>query len=292
MRNLLSILCFLLPFLVVAQTNNPKCFILKSDITGFERKYETDLNPISCEIATLLGKPDSFKVFDYGLYLHLTNIIGAVEDVMIRIKDASAKDSKYYMTITKIPSYDKVIERFDVKLKLPQTGVFTCLNSTKIGLIQERISQKINAYHKSHQTTDFKPAIEEGLKELKATIQAIKSGNCCPLTEKEIQEMLFAEGFVAVPIGNISDNSTNFNPYDYAQVTYNGENIAKRLNEITTGFPTQTSYHTYVTDNDNICNDTFFQQAKREYSESLADFDVWFHIFKASNGKKFTFLPI
>lgn len=85
----------------------------------------------------------------------------------MKIKGIADNASPYYMIVTKIPSYDKVIDKFDVKLKLPSEGKFTCLTQSKVALIILKVQNTINIYHKSHPSTDFRNTIEIGLIELK-----------------------------------------------------------------------------------------------------------------------------
>ena len=89
MKKVLNILFALIPFIGVSQINkqiNSDAFVLKADATGLERNYKTDLSPIAIEIATLLNKPNDFKVFDYGLYLYNTQIITGVDELLAKIK--------------------------------------------------------------------------------------------------------------------------------------------------------------------------------------------------------------
>ena len=292
MKKVLNILFALIPFIGVSQINkqiNSDAFVLKADATGLERNYKTDLSPIAIEIATLLNKPNDFKVFDYGLYLNNTQIITGVDELLAKIKKKSDMDSPYYLTITKIFSSKNAVDSFDVKLKLPISDSSLCLNDTKVALIAQRISLKINATYKKKTVLNFGTAIEQGLIELKITLQTIKKGKCCPVTEQEIKDMLLSEGFIGVPIGKITDATNNFNLYDYALVNYNGDNIAKILNQVTSGFSTTENYRTYVTDNDNICSDNYYQLTKEQYNINLGDFDVWFHVFKGANGNNMLF---
>jgi hypothetical protein len=70
MRNLLSILCFLLPFLATAQSNN-ECYVQKMDASGIDvsTKY-IPLNEAACKLKNTLPieYKDKFKVYSYGLY--------------------------------------------------------------------------------------------------------------------------------------------------------------------------------------------------------------------------------
>ena len=292
MRNLLSILCFLLPILVTAQTNTPDCYVLKSDATGFERNYETKLEPIACQIANILDKPNDFKVFDYGLYLHLTSITGAVEDVMTKVKDASDKDSKFYMTVTKIPSYDKVIERFDVRLKLPNSGDFTCFTDSKVKLIEQRISEKINGYHKLHNSIDFGNAIEKGLLELRQIVTEAKPpiSNCCPVSSSDILTILENKGFIGMPckiLGSVSAKPTNSGNRssnyvdDYAKLNFSIDGQDIKVEDYSTMSSTG-NYKTFVTKNENFCEGTptIFDQVETEFASATLELGYWYHLWK------------
>lgn len=282
MRNLLKILFFFLPILVVAQPNT--CYILKTDATGFERNYQANLNPIACEIATLLEKPNDFKVFDYGLYLHTIAITGALEDILKLVETRSSDDSPYYMAITKIPSYDKVIERFDVKVKLPNTGEFSCLTPSSIKLIEAKVANKINSYHQKYQSTNFGNAIEEGLKEFKKTIQSVKNGNCCINDEIAMLKSFHDKNFdavyiskeqpVAVRPSNGNDRSSTVE--DYANLTFWIDKQEINLSQSDFGVKT------FITKNENFCpnsnnNISIIDDVNTKFKNETNC--IWYHIW-------------
>jgi hypothetical protein len=292
MSKLLRILAFLLPILVKAQTNTPDCYVLKSDATGFERTYEPKLEPIACQIANILDKPNDFKVFDYGLYLHLTAITGAVDDVLTKIIEQSKTNSPFYMVITKVPSYDKVIERFDVKLKLPNSGDFTCFTDSKVKLIEQRISEKINGYHKFNSSTDFGNAIEKGLLELRQIVTEAKPpiSNCCPVSASDILTILENKGFIGMPckiLGAVSAKPTNSGNRssnyidDYAKLNFSIDGEDVKLQDYL-NLSTTDNAKVFITKNENFCdeNPIIFDKVEVEFTSAATEFGTWYHIWK------------
>jgi hypothetical protein len=283
-------LCIGMSWDVLAQN-----YILKEGQAGLDlsvrQSYLITLNPIVNDIIQEFADEDrtKFKVYDWHYFEHSNNInTKDLEEKYKKIKDFSGK-SQYYMDIILLSVQDKVEEKVKINLKLPNIGTPGCMDETKVTLLESRIANTINDKIKASSGLIDARTFKAGLDVLYSAVKDVKGGNCCPFTDDEVKKMLVDAGFnyITLPTNTIFTNSTNkYNSDDYAKLIYNGDNIASKLNYFASGFPSSSSYHTYITSNYSICSNTDFVNVKKSYELNLDDFDVWFHIFVSQNGSE------
>ena len=110
-------------FLFLTQMQAQNCFVRMFDAGGFtpEQAQLTALQNASCELRDSLpiAFRDSFKVFDFGFYLHNENMIGGYPEMFQKAIESVQQQSKYYLLFGKQTDATGIYNKFWVVLKLP-----------------------------------------------------------------------------------------------------------------------------------------------------------------------------
>ncbi|MBK6931957.1 MAG: hypothetical protein IPH12_14275 [Saprospirales bacterium] len=122
---------------------------------------------------------DSFKVFDFGFYLHDGYAIGGYpEDFQIAIAQAAAI-SKYYLLFGKQTDKNGIYTKFWIALNLPKSAQFSCMSDLEREVFSRRVLDKTEEKYAELEASAFSYHEAEiaGIDELKQIIFEIKQ--CC-----------------------------------------------------------------------------------------------------------------
>jgi len=248
MKIFLFFICF---FALCAPIFAQQFYIRLDDASGFN----TDLYQDSLEAATerLVGAfpdstyRDSFKVFDFGFYLHQeVTESGYPEAFQQKISEVN-EISPYYLLFGKQTDKTGIYTKFWVQLKLPKSNYFHCFDANDMEKLSLSIELSIDntyaipAYQRS--PTHYYQAEISGMERLRAELLKLKtcceqngSNNCDPscLSAEEIKSFLLSKGFDMIPITilgnaakptNTSNRGVGGNVEDHAHKSI-------RLNEV------------------------------------------------------------
>ncbi|MEZ5043964.1 MAG: hypothetical protein R2828_28975 [Saprospiraceae bacterium] len=102
------------------------CYVRLGDASGLNTDtYQAGLETATREfIQQYPTLQDSFKVFDFGFYLHQESYQGSFPEVLQQKIDEVANLSPYYLLFGKQTDKTGVYTKFWVDLKLPGSGQF------------------------------------------------------------------------------------------------------------------------------------------------------------------------
>lgn len=141
----------------------------------------------------------------------------------------------------------------------------------------------------------YSEAISTGMNELKIVISNINSGICCETDPEKIYNVLNFLGFASFPckilsspVARPSDKTAGRSTgdvLDFADLDIEENDTPIDLNgslaQIISGLVSAgQNAKGYITKNENFCDSSKFELVRTEYSVSLTDFDVWFHVWK------------
>jgi hypothetical protein len=276
-------------------------YVRLSDVSGLTptQAQLDSLESAACRLRDSLPTAfqSAFKVYDFGFYLHNETMVGGYPEAFQKAIDLAQAGSPYYLLFGKQTDKNGVYTRFWVDLKLPTTGIFTCLTPITRSLITEQIRFVVDEkYTKDGRSSNlYSDAIIVGIKELKAKITNIYSGICCESDPKKIYNVLINQGFASFSCKILSNSAaiTSNNTagksmgevldFAYLDIEEAGapNDINSSLKQIISGLVGAGLISKgYITKNENICDSSKFEIARNLYSASLTDFDVWFHLWK------------
>lgn len=185
------------------------CHIEKTDVSGFNTAdFQGILETAACDLRSSLPSEfaNQFKVVEYGFYMLTPSTTGGVQPMFEQTKLGAAAESPYYLLVTKQSDSQGLYTKFWVDIKLPQTGVFSCLNESKLALIKEAVTLKIEEKYTALGRNPYQYAEAEiaGMNYLKSIINSIKAGICCPILPETIKNILLAKGYKTIPV-NLKD---------------------------------------------------------------------------------------
>jgi hypothetical protein len=276
------------------------CHIEKTDVSGFNTAdFQGVLETAACDLRNSFPSEfaNQFKVVEYGLYMLTPSTIDGIPPMFERTKLDASAESPYYLLVTKQSDTHGLYTKFLVDVKLPETGIFTCLTPTSRNLINERIRFAIEGKYTQLGRAPFQyaEAIISGMNELKSVITNINNGICCETDPEKIYNVLVNTGFASFPCkilpntaarpsGNTAGRSTG-EVLDFAYLDIEEAGVPNDINgslsQIISGLASAgLSAKGYITKNENFCDSSKFEIARTQYSVSLNDFDVWFHLWK------------
>jgi hypothetical protein len=157
---------------------------------------------------------NSFKVYDFGFYLHNENMVGGYPEMFQAAITQVQAQSPYYLLFGKQTDKSGIYTKFWVDLKLPNQGVFYCIDllspnlrdnlTIKYGIIANSVhNANENAYFLYHE------AEIKTIESLCAYITTVKeccippgqqrrgpSCESCPFSKSEFNLFLKSENFV------------------------------------------------------------------------------------------------
>jgi len=240
----------LLAWTLQAGAQSP-CYVRLNDASGYT-PTQTQLNDLEAAACRLIDSlpaefRDSFKVFDFGFYLHNETFSGGYpEAFQMAIQQAQAS-SKYYLLFGKQTDGNGMYTKFWVDLKLPETGEFGCLDAAKVDLFSINIKNIIVDKYDlvGRYPENYAIAFIEGMRELNANLVKLDSGICCKQNYNNVKQLFSGYGFIGeetigiseiVVLKEISENRNGLiiTTFDYANKIINFEgdefDISSRLN--------------------------------------------------------------
>lgn len=234
----------------------------------------SSLNGSAIELDLKFPHPiqDSFKVFSYGFYLHNSDF-NAIDNFTQKIIGQVEDSSKYYLLIIRESTERKTYDRFQVKLNIPNHGLFSCIDDNKIQDIVQIVEQRINSAFISSIPLSYASAEKNGMKLLGQIIEEISNGNCCFIKNMALEEWLKSEDFIELDlIGSFSEiigvDEPNDSPKrqsmtgyvtDFAELSFETSNSSLNLEDEINNFidfnNLATSYPKFfILKNENLCN--------------------------------------
>lgn len=207
MKNTITFLA--LYMLLATKAFSQVCHIELTDASGFNTQpYQTVLENEACQLRDAFPTEfqSQFKVIEVGFYLLSPQTIQNVPPQFSYAKNQAESTSQFYLLIGKQTDVQGLYTKFWVDIKLPQTDVFYCLNESKLALIKEAVTLKIEEKYTAMGRSPHRYAEAEivGMNYLKSIINSIKSGNCCPILPETIKSILLAKGYKTIPV-NLTD---------------------------------------------------------------------------------------
>ena len=202
---------------VKAQT----CFQNLYDFTGVNvANYQSEVESIACELIAEFPPEfqNQFKVLDVGFYLLSDAQSNNIQQVWQEAMTAASQQSPYYLLIGRALSYNTAYSEIYIDLKLPTTGVFSCVNENYFNVIKNTLSSPL--VHGKEWGNHVSNSIS-GIRNLKAHITKISSccadngalEDCgCPINLNEARALLESYGYSAL-IG-----TPKVNPKSYSQI--------------------------------------------------------------------------
>jgi hypothetical protein len=278
---------FLFFMLFVIKVSGQVCHIEIRDNSGFNTQpYEAILENEACQLRNAFPAEfqNQFKVVEAGFYLLSPQTTLGVPPVFDYVKTQAATTSEYYFLICKQTDPNGIYTKFWVDIKLPETGVFLCLNESKLALIKEAIVLEIEEKYTLLGRNPYQYADAEiaGLNYLKSIINSIKSGNCCPILPETIKNILLAKGYKTMPV-NLIDKpparpGENINRFP-ASVEDNANMLIEILEQpgfidMAIALGSDVSFATVdgisakaiITKNSNFCDAQIFQRVQNGFS--------------------------
>jgi|GEM_PF-5781593 len=180
MKNLL-IFVTVITFSYTAAAQN--CYVPLDDASGYTPTASqlAELEAAACRLIDSLPAAfqDSFKVYDFGFYLHNETQQGGYPEAFQWAIDTVQGLSPYYLLFGKQTDRSGVYTRFWVELRLPTRAQFACIDEFKLKIIEQQIELVINQKYQSFGSSFFRYADAEisGMKKLQDII--FKYTDCC-----------------------------------------------------------------------------------------------------------------
>ncbi len=228
MKNaLLHYLTFILLTFGFTALDAQTCYIQKDEASGFDvQPYQAELDSAACQLVAAM--PDSFanqfKVFSFGFYMDLEYYSGySYPQAFLDMEAAVAQESPYYLLIGRQNDHTGVFTKFWVKVKLPNEGIFYCIDQLS-STLRDEINQKFTIIANTiHQINGNSPSYfdvtEQGT--MDSLINYISDLNLCCLGEQrgysgcttcafsktQFKSLLLSEGLLDLNVGNIIDET-------------------------------------------------------------------------------------
>lgn len=239
------ILALLLGFILAlsGRLNSQSCYVRLSDASGITpTQYQIDaLESAACRLRDSLPTvfQDSFKVYDFGFYLHNENMVGGYPEIFQAAITQVETQSQYYLLFGKQTDKSGIYTKFWVALKLPNQDIFYCIDQLSPNL-REDLTAKFgiiaNAIHDSNDKSYFRyhEAETATIDSLRNYVVALKdccippgqqrrgaSCTSCAFTQTEFSARLKGLGLVSRSFAKIID--TNPSPSQGEEIGYSVE---------------------------------------------------------------------
>ena len=193
-----------------------KLFLLLALIIGFGKRASTQnyiqlfdysgepntnyINALNAAADSLVAAfptayQDSFKVYDFGFYLHQEDYDGfSYPDEFVEV--VRDLDSEYYLAFGRQTDGSGVNSKTWVDVELPEGGIFDCLTELNFNILLESLQALFSDPNEVVYVNE-----QIAMLRLKNNITSIGNGNCCQPLEDYSEEWLEQEGFVKLDIG-------------------------------------------------------------------------------------------
>jgi hypothetical protein len=213
------ILFLLLSFLftISMPLTGQNCYQRLTDASGIEPNSSQllELETAACRLIDSLPilYRDSFKVYDFGFYLHNENMVGGYPEVFQAAINEVKSQSKYYLIFGKQTDKSGGHTKFWVDINLPSQNIFYCLSQENPNFNFDLSYKYQFVTNKFREENNFIPQLyhlaeQKCMEEFAAQIGQI--GRCCNqntkicsvclLTPQVIKNYLISKGYVATPI--------------------------------------------------------------------------------------------
>ena len=305
----------LLAWTLQAGAQSP-CYVRLNDASGYT-PTNTQLNDLEAAACRLIDSlpvefRDSFKVFDFGFYLHNETFSGGYpEAFQMAIQQAQAS-SKYYLLFGKQTDGNGMYTKFWVDLKLPETGVFGCTDNTAVELLKLGIGLNINIKNnESDDKINSYSLIEVlGINELHNYIT--KQKICCFISNRsdctnpcldsaqlklffEDQNFIERNVIVVNPSSRLEVSKSNVQftrVNDFSQLSVNDGSGVRSLyqdaNYLLNGdIPcfVNNNCKVFITKNNDLCDIELFLNIQNEFNNSAHDLVGWIHVWQENENK-------
>jgi Protein of unknown function (DUF3289) len=278
-----SFLVTLLAVWFVGVVGAQSCYVRISDASGFDAPQSQldELESASCLMldSLPLSFQDSFKVYDFGFYVHSEATIGGFPATFHSAIEKAKTQSKYYLIFGRQNDNKGINTKFWVALNLPTRGQFSCMTELQREVYAKRVQKKtIEKYTEKGSVFLFYPDAElAGIAELQKIVAEVKE--CCYVADRngvverssgcdgcsdEVAEQYFQlQSFEKVNI-NISTaafaniNTAKIKDYSFHKIILGGQTdyLGKIINDEILGLNKWVSLNLLVTSNQSLCVDS------------------------------------
>jgi hypothetical protein len=240
------LICLSMAFIVFFKTTNAQNYISLGDNTGANiLSNYTTLNQIASDLVDTLPTTfqNQFKVFTVGFYLNANNFQGGIPEEFSRAIDSADIKSNYSLLIGRESRITGIYSKFWVRIKLPQSGIFSCFNDSDLAYIHSKIYNVLNKGVDDNNITNYAILEKKAIIELTNIISKAKSCciggrspvEClqCPETVSEIRDMMELYGFIKMGITSLTKTNktdTVGNVDEYAELTVTSEGLTINVN--------------------------------------------------------------
>ena len=296
-KNMVKKLFFLLFVVFSELLAAQSCYIQGDDMQGFDvKQYLPNLEQAACNLKAKFPTTfkDKFKVASYGLPTISSQAIGASEYYETYLSDKTAKVADFYLLFIRSPVNGYPNEKYIVKIKLPTTGEFTCINEDKLSQINLKIENAVKiavAKIGKNPNDHFKVEIEV-MKSFATLIEQISQGNCDILTKDEIFTFLDEKGFLSAPCKIKGINSQTVNPLGPFNVTVTDKaNLSVERIDVPNqdiAFKYLAEYAVNLYDLEGKSSKGFITNTLNQFSSTESEFgtnnsNIWWHIWDNPN---------
>lgn len=185
-QNIVLFLLFGLNFLFFTRIDAQSCYIRLSDAAGITptQAQLAALESAACRLRDSLpvAFQDSFKVYDFGFYLHNETMVGGYPEMFQAAITQVETQSPYYLLFGKQTDRTGIYTKFWVAMKLPNQDIFYCIDRLSPSLRSDLIAKYgiiANAVHDANQKAYIRYHETEiaTIDSLRSYITALKE--CC-----------------------------------------------------------------------------------------------------------------
>jgi len=281
------------------------CYVQLDEASGFDvSPYQADLDAKACELKAAFQDTafsNHFKVYGFGFYLNLDYYDGySYPQAFQDLQEEVAALSPYYLLIGRQSDRTGIFTKFWIKVKLPNTGNFECLDEYERLALDFFIRDALDLAYKGRgkDPNTFAEVEVAGMDSLITYVE--KQILCCEpqnrvacdlcISSYQIKAVVESLGFFMIDGGVLQDSisgppAPDVDDYSYSIVDVDGQ-LQKMLEYIQSK---GNSSHEFITVDDSFCNSDF-QSAQEEFdgiSRSQNDYKVWWHIWKNPENNEF-----
>jgi hypothetical protein len=188
----LHILLYPIFVLMGMNLNAQNCYIRMNDASGFapSQVQLSELEVAACALIDSLPAAyrDSFRVFDFGFYLHNESMVGGYPEAFQQAITQVETQSQYYLLFGKQSDNTGIYSKFWVALKLPNQGIFYCIDQLSPSLrgdLTAKYGIIANAVHHANEKDylRYHEAEMKTIDSLRTYVTTLK--NCCNSTGQQ-----------------------------------------------------------------------------------------------------------
>jgi len=281
------------------------CYVQLDEASGFDvSPYQADLDAKACELKAAFQDTvfsNHFKVYGFGFYVNLDYYDGySYPQAFQDLQEEVAALSPYYLLIGRQSDRTGIFTRFWIKVKLPNTGNFECLDEYERLALDFFIRDVLDLAYKGRgkDPNTFAEVEVAGMDSLISFVE--KQILCCEpqnrvacdlcISSYQIKAVVESLGFSMIDGGVLQDSISGPPAPDVDDYSYSIVDVDGQLQEMLEYIQSKgNSSHGFITVDDSFCNSDF-QSAQEEFDEtsrSQNDYKVWWHIWKNPENNEF-----